>query len=151
MENLQITKACAIKAYNDGDAGTKKLLESLFGTAVLTQKITDRVKTYEDAVSITKVVIATNIYDTTDELAYKKLKVIALALNEGWTPDWSNDDQYKYFPWFRHKPGFGLSYDGFDYWRTSTDAGSRLCYARSELAEYAGKQFESLYRDFLSL
>ena len=83
-----------------------------------------------------------------DNIFYEKAKIVAQALNEGWTPDWKNKDQYKWYPYFIASP-FG--FDGTDYggWITYTGAGSRLCYRTSELAEYAGKQFAEFYEKFI--
>lgn len=120
--------------------------------------ITDRVKSFEDACNEIGI-DASSMFpggentdgDIKSIQAYAKLIIIARALNEGWTPDWSNHNQYKYVPWFKEKSGFGLAYGGYDIWRTSTHVGSRLCFKTSDLAEYAGKQFANEYRDFLSL
>jgi hypothetical protein len=83
-------------------------------------------------------------------VAHYKLIIIFKAINNGWTPDWSDDDQYKYFPWFWVlSSGFGFSYS--DYYCTDTAAGvgSRLCTDSREKAMYIAKQFEAEYRDFL--
>lgn len=48
-------------------------------------------------------------------IAHYKLVIISEALNAGWQPDWSNWNEYKYFPWFEVKKtpsGFGFSYSG---------------------------------------
>lgn len=89
----------------------------------------------------------------TDELAYKQLKLIVQAFNEGWTPDWSNSNEYKYYAWFKmgSPSGGGFSYDGYDSWSTSSTVGSRLCYKSADLAKHAGQLFESIYKDFLTL
>ena len=34
------------------------------------------------------------------EIAYKKLEIIAKALNFGWCPNWADFDECKYYPWF---------------------------------------------------
>lgn len=121
--------------------------------------ITDQVKTFEDACEILGIdgdVITGSISDAlagdADSIAaYAKLIIIARALNEGWKPDWSNNSQYKYVPWFKHKSGFGLSFGGYGGWRTFTAVGSRLCFKTKELAEYAATQFADLYNDYLSI
>jgi len=81
-----------------------------------------------------------------DEIAYCKLKLITKALNEGWTPDWSNVKEYKYYPWFNMNPsGGGFSYDCYGGGYTGSAVGSRLCFKSCELAEYAAKQFRDVY------
>ena len=115
------------------------------------EKVTDRIKTFEDACSELKV-NPTFTGLTIDEIAYRKLKIIAIVLNEGWKPDWSDSNEYKYYPYFKYfkyKPGFGFSSTLYGRWDTDPSVGSRLCFKSPELAEYAGKQFGSIYRDFL--
>jgi len=163
MDTLNINKSNAVNAYNLADDATKKLLENLFGKenfVIAPKNIMERVRTFEDACEVLGVV--PNAIACTGEpevlendmpsiLAYKKLIIIARALNEGWTPDWTNSDEYKYFPYFKHKSGFGLSCDVYDYWYSDTCVGSRLCFKSSELAEYAGTQFADIYNDYLTI
>ncbi|MCL1657436.1 hypothetical protein M2T79_12595 [Elizabethkingia miricola] len=88
-----------------------------------------------------------------DEVAYRKVKLIVKALNEGWTPDWSDSDQYKYFPWFNmgSSSGAGFSCNVYDHWYSLSPVGSRLCFKNRDLAKYAGQQFESIYKEFMTI
>jgi hypothetical protein len=88
-----------------------------------------------------------------DEVAYKMIKEIVKTFNEGWVPDWSNSNEYKYYPWFRmgSPSGCGFSYNDYDYWYTYSIVGSRLCYKSADLAKHAGQLFESIYKDFLTV
>jgi len=149
MEQIQIIKTNLLKAFNGADSNGKALLSDLFGKEIFSQKITDRVKTIADACNISGMELIVNPDDTEDEIAYKKLKIITKALNEGWTPDWSNSNQYKWYPYFKMS-GFGFSGTLYDYSYTTADVGSRLCFKSSELAEYAGKQFEEIYKTLLT-
>ena len=86
-------------------------------------------------------------------IAHCKLFIIAEALNEGWKPDWSNDER-KYYPWFdmeesvKQPAGSGLSVGGCVYDFSASYVGSRLCFKTSELAKYAGTQFKIEYADY---
>ena len=161
MQNLEITKDNAHKAYKATDANGKKLLEELLGKENLVpQKVTDRIKTFEDVLealgelpSNLKILLDYNGTDgdLISSQAHLKLTLIARALNEGWTPDWSDSSQRKYVPWFKEKSGFGLSCGDFDTWFTNTGVGSRLCFKTSELAVYAATQFADIYNDFLTI
>ena len=131
---------------------------------VAPKDITKRVKTYADACAVLGIepmneTVLAKLGFTKDEIAYRKLKTIAEALNEGWRPDWANSNEYKYWPWFVYNPALaGFSYANTIHAASSTYAaasnanahfGSRLCYKTRELATYAGRQFEGLYNDFL--
>ena len=122
---------------------------------VAPKDITKRVKTYADACAVLGIepmneTVLAKLGFTKDEIAYRKLKTIAEALNEGWRPDWANSNEYKYWPWFVYNPASaGFSYAYTSYAASNANVGSRLCYKTRELATYAGRQFEGLYNDFL--
>ena len=75
--------------------------------------VTERVKTFEDAVAELGednplCVQFREVYDcylcnggdvVADLVAYLKLRIITAALNEGWTPQFTGDE-YRYYPWF---------------------------------------------------
>ena len=78
-----------------------------------------------------------------------KLMIIFKAINNGWTPDWSNTSEYKYYPWFWFSPsGVGFSGTTYLYARTDASVGSRLCTDTIEKAEYIAKMFENEYKEY---
>lgn len=120
-------------------------------------KITDRIKSFEDAckaLEIETTIPGFQFLPESDQnalIAHYKLIVICRALNEDWTPDWENGEWDKWYPWFwmdnSSAPGrfsFNLSADLSTY----SAVGSRLCYRSQEISDYAGKQFEDLYRQY---
>ena len=197
---IEIQKDDVIAAYKNGSADNKEMLENLFGKEIFRPKnIMDRVKTYEDAcevLDISPVLNCPNLcicekHESTAEMhehfsfrqvldkqaiAYLKLCVITSALNEGWTPQFT-EDEYRYFPWFwlytkeeidrmskeerndvvlfggaaYYGADAGFAYAGSASAPSYTDAGigSRLCFKSAALAEYAGKQFAEIYFAFM--
>ena len=116
--------------------------------------ITGRVKTFEGACAE----VGEDPHDEKfsdgepDELAYRKLKVIAKALNNGWVPDWNNGNQSKWYPWFyMDSPGFRFRVSSYAAAYAVAGAGSRLRFASEALSTYAGKQFLDLFRDYMTL
>lgn len=82
--------------------------------------------------------------------ALNQLFLIAEAWNkiDGFVPDFSNRNQWKYFPWFTYNndaAGFVLS--ATHYAAAYADAlfGSRLCFKTERRAEQFGKQFVELF------
>lgn len=114
------------------------------------------IKTFEDAceainVDATTVIPDFSLFPEADReamIAHAKLIIIAKAINGDWTPDWTNGEWDKYYPWFEmgSPSGGGLSYDDCDGWRTVSGVGSRLCFETRDMAKYVGKQFEDLYK-----
>jgi len=155
MKQLQITEQNARKLYKDATPEFKATLEDTFGKEFFSGKITDRIKTYEDACSelgeepIDEKKLK-ELGFTADEITYRKLKTITKALNEDEVFDMLDTNQYKWFPWFKVSSG-GFVFSATGYGRSSARAGgaSRLCFKSSELAKYAGEQFLSLYSDFI--
>jgi len=82
-------------------------------------------------------------------VAAYKLMVIYKAINNSWRPDWSDDDQKKWFPWFGFlSSGSGFSFSDSGYFCTHATVGSRLCTDSSEKARYIAEQFEAEYVDY---
>lgn len=150
-EILEIKKQNAIEAFKSATAEGKALLTNLFGKKNLYEKITDRIQTFADVEEVSGKKLIRRSDETDDEFAYRQIKLIAETLNEGWKPDWSNQNEYKYTPYFKHKSGFGLSYYDTNYWGALTYVGSRLCFQSEELAKYAATQFADIYNDYLTI
>lgn len=120
-------------------------------------KITDKVKTFEDACKVLgldpkqlQVVDLLPEKDRKSIIAYYKLTVIIRALNEGWEPNWNDLDEYKYFNWFYlDSAGFGCADTNNAATHTDTPLGSRLCFKNDTLARYARVQFRDLYFEYL--
>lgn len=108
-ETISIRREDVLKAYEEARADQKKLLEMLFGKAVLKRDVTERIKTFEDACAeIGKGHPYVKAYDEwaklglsnqADIIAYLKLRIITAALNEGWEPQFTRDE-WRWFSWF---------------------------------------------------
>lgn len=164
-------------------------MHKVFGEETFKPKdIMERVKTFEDACRElgedhpfvrSYNGYANNIHENnkndTDILAYLKLRIICAALNEGWEPQFT-EDEWRYYPWFtlwtedelseksdewktdRHLISTGeyqtdyagLVYASSDSAPSNTAAyfGSRLCLKSDTLAVYCGKQFINIWADF---
>lgn len=107
---IEISKL--VEAYNNGDASVKAALVALHGEEIFESKITDRIKTFDDACrelgenhpfvraynGYAKNISEENKNDR-DVLAFLQLRIIAAALNEGWKPKFT-EDEWRYYPWF---------------------------------------------------
>jgi hypothetical protein len=87
-------------------------------------------------------------------VAMYKLITIAEAWNkaDNFVPDFSNRNQYKWFPWFQYSNDAArFLFAAATTTASCADAyfGSRLCFKTSERAEQFGKQFIDLWNDFL--
>lgn len=120
--------------------------------------VTDRIKTVDDAIQAIGIedkdvkayrVLLNELGDNHHLTCYAALVVVAKALNEGWTPDWSNGKWDKWFPWFHMGGSSGFRSNGCVIWRSTSRVGSRLCFKSSELANYAGQQFVEVYKQFM--
>ena len=112
-----------------------------------------------------------------DVLAFLKLRIIVKALNEGWEPQFT-EDECRYYPWFipytreeynkldeeeKSRVVYrsfnyagalgGVSYASAVYGSSYTNAsiGVRLAFKTSELAAYCGRQFLDIWADFVFL
>lgn len=162
-------------------------MHKVFGEDTFKPKdITERVKTFEDACrelgeehpfvsAYTAWIKHEEFDDQEDILAYMKLRIICAALNEGWEPQFT-EDEWRYYPWNilwteeelseksdewktdRHLIStgeyqtdyaglaFAFSYDTPSL--TAASFGSHLCLKSDTLAVYCGKQFINIWADF---
>lgn len=179
-------------AFEAADENGKKMLRALypdvFNQPVDNRSVTERIKTFEDACNalgeahplvlhyaLYEQEMNGNYVDMGDITAYLKLRIVVAALNEGWTPDWGNKDERKWFPWFYilseeeyndldeegksrvvGRAGYSAQANGglvcsyADYVSSSSLAslGARLAFKSKELAIYCGKQFGELWASF---
>ena len=158
MKELKITEDAAKKAYSEAKAPGKLLLENLFGKKTFLSSIEDRIKNFDDVLAE----LAQNRKEfeksckglEPDEIAYRMAKLVCIAFNEGWIPDWANSNEYKYVPYFEmgSSSGVGFSYGYYGDWGTCSYVGSRLCFKSQELAVYAGKTFEQeIYKPLFTI
>lgn len=112
-----------------------------------------------------------------DVLAFLKLRIIVKALNEGWEPQFT-EDECRYYPWFilytreeynkldeEEKSrvvcrsfynayafgGVSCADANYDSSYTFAFIGVRLAFKTSELAAYCGRQFLDIWADFVFL
>ena len=87
-------------------------------------------------------------------IALNELFTIAQAWNkeDEFEPDFSNSNQYKYFPWFVYDngaAGFVCAFTSATAALTCASVGSRLCFKTPERARQFGEQFIDLWNDVL--
>lgn len=157
--------------------------------ALKPQDIKERIKTFEDAVKaigedhplVVQFKAINNAFKEEDNnlhlFAYTRLAIIAEALNEGWRPEYT-EDEYRYYPWFglyTQEEYDDMDDDDKEYCRfvgrsyynayasgglvcayafsgsaySHTDIGSRLAFKSRELAIYCGKQFIEIWINYL--
>ena len=157
--------------------------------ALKSQDIKERIKTFEDAVNaigedhplVAQYKTINSAFREADNnlhlFAYTRLAIIAEALNEGWRPEYT-EDEYRYYPWFglytqeeyddmddedkercrfvgrsSHNAGaYGGLVCASAYYGSANSAtvfGSRLAFKSRELAIYCGKQFIEIWINYL--
>lgn len=196
---MEIKKENVLAALNTASESAKEVILALFPelkeeTAQKAEKrpVTERVKTFEDACNelgaehsliqayrqLLEIATCEDYMRETfgaDMVAYMKLRIICAALNEGWEPQFT-EDEWRYYPWFwlytqdeindmnedektdrrlmstgDYQTGYaGLAYASSSYAPSiaNTDIGSRLCLKSDTLAVYCGKQFIDIWADF---
>lgn len=191
-ENITISKQDLLKAYREAEPSQKEFMKQLFGadTFAINFNVMERVKTFQDAVNelgddnplvqqfVCVCIIAFNNSSVKFDAeldAYLKLRIIAAALNEGWEPQFT-EDEYRYYPYFyfytkeeyeqlsdedkgrvvgraggNANSNGGLVCSSADVASSGsrTGGGVRLAFKTRELAEYAGKQFLDIWADFV--
>lgn len=189
-EVIAIKRENVLAVYIAATDEQQKLLELLFGKEIFKPKnVTERIKTFEDAYrELGKKHQFVKEYDamrradevlfgglSMDIVAYLKLRIICAALNEGWEPEFTENEE-RWHPWFQFYTqdeindmneqdkqglhfvpiiceyktgyvGFGIA-SSYDFHSDTMYFGARLCLKSDALAVYCGIQFANLWADF---
>lgn len=153
MTELTLKKTTAKRLYPEAPGWFQKVLNESFGEDFFSEREFTDIKTFEDACNELGIDPDEefNGNDLPDEVAYKKLKIVAKAINQGWEPDWNNTNQRKWWPYFKLSSGFGFSHSAYHCDYTVTAVGSRLCFETEEKCTYAAKQFIDIYEQFMTI
>lgn len=149
MQTLKITEQRAFDLYPSVSPEFKGILEDSFGKDFFKRSIIERVTSFEDACQLT----GEDPFDsnfsqgTCDEIAYKKLKVIAKALMEGKKLDPKDANQKKWYPWHENSSAGFRFYDSCC-GNTDTNAPVGLCVDTEEKSNHMGKTFLFLYEQY---
>lgn len=142
----------ARELYKTATPAWKKVFEKNFGKDFFSQKITDRIKSYEDACLENgttpmneNLLLSAGLTDA--EIVRRKLVEITKAFNGDWVADIFNRNQKKYYAYYNLSSG-GFVFYVTNYYYSGADAGfgSRLWFQNPEHAEYAAKQFVEYYK-----
>ena len=177
MENqFKITEK-VIEAYEKCDDYGKEILEGIFGKDAFAAIIKDKVKTFMDAVellgrnnqAVKNYYDIANISNDKNIIAFAKLKVITEAINEGWKPEYDimeggyytsfdiiteyefeklEEDKKKECMVF-HRPDEKIIFALVNSKLSVSCESYKLSLKSRELAEYCGKQFMDIWKDYL--
>ncbi|MDR0864989.1 MAG: hypothetical protein LBO74_08665 [Candidatus Symbiothrix sp.] len=157
MTTLSISKKEILAKYRDGELREKTLLEELFGSEIFSEKVTDRVKTLDDAFKETGRPATPKFSDAPEDMrewfqSLYNAAVFTEALNEGWKADYNDGNQKKWLPWFNSITPSGFAFDDADCASSCPDAGSaaRLCLKDESLAIYSGKQITEVHKGIIT-
>ena len=147
---IEIPKGYAIKAFD-----TK--------TGIVSWKkdgnIKDRIKNFDDVLeelgSSDEDVIDYKVLSSNNVskfiLASLQIKMIVRVLNEGWIPDWTNNSEYKWYPWaYLYKNG-ELPLGNCVYYYSNAGCSAHFCFKSEDICKYAFKTFNKEYFEYFKI
>ena len=150
---LKVNKTNALRAWRETDKDGKLLLENLYRKEVFqNQDVRKRIKTFEDALAETGRPPVPSFLDVPEDMkayfiAQYKMSVIAEALNEGWIPNWDNDNERKWRVWFVMSPSaFAFDGSGCAYSDAYAGGGSRLRLLSEIAADFLAETFLDIWK-----
>lgn len=177
MENVFEINDKVLEAYEKCDDYGKEILEGIFGKEVFSTNITDKIKTFVDAVEILGIdnqkvkdyLDLDNRKCAKDIIAFARLRIIAEALNEGWKPkydildesyytsfDFITEEEYEKLNENEKKkclifslPNKEIKIAIVSSKLSVTCEAFKISLKSRELAEYLGKQFIGIWKDYL--
>ena len=117
------------------------------------QQELDKLKTQIDSCDTVDIFTATTYKEVCKRLGVKedknpfnKIKHLEQYFNEGWKPNWKNQNEYKWYPYYTLNNSCGLVFDG------SYDGGCFFFgyvgfFKTKEISNFIGKTFISIYKE----
>lgn len=81
-------------------------------------------------------------------IAFEKLKLFSLVLNEGWTPNWKDYSEYKYTFYCdraNNKPSLV-----FNFYDCDSSASARLCFKNEKDVKFIIANFSDILNDYFN-
>lgn len=149
-DEIEVSDDLIDKAFDEANNSQKEMLNKYFKCI---ENDISNIKDFKDILKISdKKLKDVLIYESPKNKqevkinALCKIMLISEVLNNGWKIDWSNHNQYKYYPYFKNY-GSGLVFDGY-YYHGSYCVSGVAFYKNSDLATFAGKTFLKEYNEF---
>ena len=161
MKTIKLEDSTAKEIYKTASSELKIILEENFGKSFFIKSLKDKIKN-EEQISWEEIAEEKGIHPV-NSLPYRnpqsklerhlnasfKINHISEVLNDGFVFDWLNDNQYKYYPYFK-KSSSGWMVCDCRYGHYSTDMGFGIFYYKdSKTTLYAANQFLNIYIDYL--
>jgi hypothetical protein len=149
-DEIELTQGEICEMFDASDNEQKKVLSKFFTRP---ESIMDKVKSFKDAcivLGVNEDDVFNKKTDASDDIAFKKLKIIAKVLNEGWYPNWSNANEYKYFIWWKMEGGFSSNSVIYHLHYSATAVPSALCFNSRELAEHMSNIAFNEFKEYYS-
>lgn len=151
MEKLETLKENVTAAYETGDESRKDFIKQLWPDLFMEDPYLKACKLLGET-PLPPLADRSNKRKVSVD-AYERLTVCIAAKNmvdgKVWEPVLDCVENHWYPVWQKRPSGFGLAFDGTDYWDTFTFVGARLEYRTEKLLLEGVKEFEQYYMDLL--
>lgn len=147
MENV-------LKAYRNAQPSEKKILEKVFGKEKFIRPSSDWIEIWNKFCNKNKLKVTLphlNPKNSDEEWdnSCVMLRNIFKISRGNWKPDFTNGNQYKWFPRFVvGSSGFGFEAPVTFSWDTVSDVGSRLCLPSEKMCNDVAKEFLPIFEKF---
>lgn len=151
-KQLLLEDTIARQLYKTADPSFKVLLEESFGKDFFSDKLINRIKSIDDIYTELgqKAPLISNYlflpYEDREQAVYLQYQLdISKCFNQGWKPDFTNHNEYKYYIWWERKSS-GWSLSEVDSYYCYSALGAGFYFKKREDAEYCAKLFADIYK-----
>lgn len=160
-DTIEVEDSLVSKAFGDADVKQRDMLKKYF--KYTSGNILDEIESFDDIVRIAKekynrvfhpidfkngALAGLSTKEIDNANADRKLNLIDLVLNDGWKPDFTNSNQYKWSPWFKRESGGWVAYGVARCFFYYAYAGVGF-YKDEKTAVFAGQKFLDIFKEKL--
>jgi hypothetical protein len=153
-DKIELTQSEVDEMFDASDDKQKSSLNKFLNKS---KNLLAEINSFEDACNVLGIIDSENEIKILKSLstpnkfkmiAFYKLEIIIRALNNGWYPNWTNSNEYKYWNYFSYYGGGGFSFYNTSCNATRTHVPSALYFKTLELAKHGAKIAFEEYKEF---
>lgn len=156
---IEIKEDIILQGYNEADSKQKELIRKYFKINT-PEKLIDKLKTWKDVLDYAKEKgyefklpyrENTGIREERSLNALCKIYLLAKVFNEEWVADFSNSNQYKYYPYFEKKNSGWVFCDVDSRSVVSSGWGALSLFKNRDIVNHIGnnQEFVSIYNEYI--
>lgn len=145
---IEVDNSVILKAHKAADSGQRSLIEKYFDVSIINLLSFNTYSKVCKELGEKELLVGDFSFLPLERrikaLNQAKIQQLEKFFNEGWVPNWKDQSENKYYPYFTLNSSGGLGFDGSSYRRSGFSAVAGF-YKDQETSDFIGRNFIDIY------